>query len=523
VIGTGPNGLVAANLLADAGWSVVALEAAATPGGGVRSAELTAPGFVNDRCSAFYPLSVDPSPLSRLRLEEHGLRWRHAPVVLAHVAPGLPAAVISRDLDATAASVERHAAGDGQRWREGYAQWRRHGPDLLRAVFTPFPPVRPALSTLRRLGPGDALRLARRMLLSADQLGAELFRGEGAKLLLAGCALHTDLGPAQALSGGYGWLLAMLAQQHGFPVPEGGAQRLADAMVARLAARGGTVVCAAPVTRVVVGHGRALGAGTADGRWYRARRAVLADIAAPALFLDLVGPAHLPPRFVEDLHRLRYDYATVKVDWALSGPVPWRDPALAGAGTLHVGVDLTGMSRFSAALATGALPEEMFLICGQMSTSDPSRSPAGTESFWAYTHVPQRPDWPADAVAEVAARMEAELARHAPGFGALVLARHVAGPRELERENPNLVGGAVGGGSSELYQQAFLRPVPGLGRADTPIDRLYLASAYAHPGGGVHGGPGANAARAALARYRLGAGYAAIMRGVHRRLYGSAN
>jgi len=498
---------------------VVALEAAATPGGAVRSAELTGPGFVNDRCSAFYPLSVDPTPLSRLGLGEYGLRWRHAPAVLAHLAPGLPAAVISRDLDATAASVERHAAGDGQRWREGYAEWLRLAPHLLRALFTPFPPVRPTLATLRRIGPGDALRLARRLVASAGQLGDEAFRGEGAKLLIAGCALHTDLGPADAGSGGYGWLLAMLAQQHGFPVPEGGAQRLTDAMVARLAARGGTVACAAPVTRVVVGHGRALGVGTADGRWYRARRAVLADVAAPALYLDLVGAGHLPSGLVADLGRMRYDHATVKVDWALSGPVPWRDPAAAGAGTLHVGVDLAGMSRFASTVSVGEVPDELLLICGQMSTCDPTRSPAGTETLWAYTHVPLRPAWPADAVAEVAARMEAVLERHAPGFGARVLARHVAGPEELERENPNLVGGSLGGGTSAVYQQAFLRPVPGLGRADTPIDRLYLASAAAHPGGGVHGGPGANAARAALARDRWGLGYAAAIRGAHRLLY----
>jgi len=520
VIGTGPNGLVAANLLADAGWDVVALEAAATPGGGVRSAALTAPGFVNDVCSSFYPLAAQPAPLGRLGLTDFGLRWRHAPAVLAHVAPDLPAAVLSRDLDATAESVERHAAGDGQRWRDLYAYWRLVAPPLLDALFTPFPPVRPGARLLRRLGPGGALRVGRQMLLSANQLGAQWFRGQGAPLLIAGCALHTDLGPGEAASGGFGWLLAMRGQEHGFPVPEGGAGRLTDALVARLASRAGQVVCGATVDRVVVGGGRALGVGTRDGRWYRAHRAVLADVAAPALYLDLVGPAHLPGRLVEDVRRMRLDHATVKVDWALSRPVPWRDPAVAGAGTVHVGVDLAGMSRCAGSLSAGAVPDELFLICGQLTTCDPSRSPAGTESFWAYTHVPQRPDWPAAAVAEVADRMTAQLERHAPGFTDAVLARHVAGPADLERENPNLVGGALIGGSAAVYQQGPLRPVPGLGRADTPIDRLYLASAYAHPGGGVHGGPGANAARAALARDRWGGLYAGPVRGAHRLLYG---
>ena len=520
VIGTGPNGLVAANLLADAGWDVVALEAAATPGGAVRSGELTAPGFVNDLCSSFYPLAGDPAPLHRLGLTDYGLRWRHAPAVLAHLAPDLPPTVLHRDLAATAASVERHAAGDGQRWRDLYGQWRQVGGPLLAALFTPFPPIRPGARMLRRLGPGEALRLARRMVLSAAQLGQEAFRGEGAQLLIAGCALHTDLGPADAASGGYGWLLAMLGQQNGFPVPQGGAQRLTDALVTRLAGRGGRVTCGAPVDRVVVAHGRALGAGTRDGRWYRARRAVLADVAAPALYLDLVGAQHLPGRLVDDLHRMRYDYATVKVDWALSRPVPWRDAEVAGAGTVHLGMDLARMAHHAASLQAGEVPAELFLICGQLSTADPTRSPAGTETFWAYTHLPQRDTWPAGAVAEVADRMAAQLERYAPGFADAVLARHVAGPQELERENPNLVGGSLIGGTSAVSQQAFLRPVPGLGRADTPIDRLYLASAAAHPGGGVHGGPGANAARAALARDRWGSLYAGPVRGAQRLIYG---
>ena len=316
VVGTGPNGLVAANLLADAGWDVVAVEAAATPGGGVRSAPLTAPGFVNDVCSAFYPMAGEPSPLHRLGLTDFGLRWRHAPAVLAHLAPDLPPVILHRDLDATAASVDSFAPGDGQRWRELYAHWQRVGPGVLDALFTPFPPVRPAARLVRRIGPGAAVRLARQMVLSVGQFGREWFRGQGGPLLMAGCALHTDLGPADAASGSFGWLLTMLGQQRGFPVPEGGAQRLTDALVARLAARGGTVVCDAMVDRVVVGRGRALGVGTRDGRWYRARRAVLADVAAPSLYLDLVGEQHLPGRLVDDVRRIRYDHATVKVDWA---------------------------------------------------------------------------------------------------------------------------------------------------------------------------------------------------------------
>jgi phytoene dehydrogenase-like protein len=245
-----------------------------------------------------------------------------------------------------------------------------------------------------------------------------------------------------------------------------------------------------------------MGVRTADGRDLRARRAVLADVTAPALFLDLVGAAALPSRLVDDLSHFRWDGATVKIDWALRTPIPWPNPAVSGAGTVHLGADLNGLSRYAARLATDEVPADPFLLLGQMTTADPSRSPAGTESAWAYTHLPHREQWKADEIAEHVERMEAVIERQAPGFRDLIVARHVFAPGDLEHENPSLVGGALAGGTAAAFQQLFLRPVPGLGRADTPIDRLFLASASAHPGGGVHGAPGANAARAALARDR---------------------
>jgi phytoene dehydrogenase-like protein len=262
-------------------------------------------------------------------------------------------------------------------------------------------------------------------------------------------------------------------------------------------------VTGAAVDRVVVGRGTALGVRCADGRHWRARRAVVADVPAPALYLDLVGASHLPPRLVEDLRRFRWDPATLKVDWALSGPVPWTAAPARRAGTLHLAADMGDLLDFSAALAGGRLPQRPYLIAGQMTTSDPSRSPAGTESMWAYTHVP----WPSGDMAAHVERVESVVEAQAPGFGRLVVGRHVeVHPR-----------GAVNGGTAAAWQQLTFRPVPGLGRADTPVDRLYLAGAGAHPGGGVHGAPGANAARAALARSRLltGDAYAAAVRSAH--------
>ncbi|MBO4210620.1 phytoene desaturase family protein, partial [Micromonospora echinofusca] len=234
-------------------------------------------------------------------------------------------------------------------------------------------------------------------------------------------------------------------------------------------------------------------------------------------FLDLVGAAVLPPRLVEDLAHFRWDGSTLKVDWALSGPVPWANPAVAGAGTVHLGADVDGLTRYAAALACGELPADPFLLVGQMTTADPTRSPAGTESLWSYTHLPFRRDWRAADLAGHVERMEEVLEGYAPGFRSRIVGRYVAGPAELEERNPSLVGGALGGGTAAAYQQLFLRPVPGLGRPDTPVDRLFLASASAHPGGGVHGGPGANAARAALARDR------ALTGGLYRQVVEAGN
>ena len=521
VIGAGHNGLVAANLLADAGWDVQVIEATPEPGGAVRSGFVTAPGYLSDLFSSFYPLGYASPILKGLRLDQHGLRWTHAPDVLTHLLPDGRAATINRDLATTMASMEQFAPGDGERWSHAYDDWREVSDQMVKLLFTPFPPVVDGIDLVRRLRVSGSLRLARRLVLSVRQLGSELFSGEGAQLALAGCALHTDLSPEDAGGGVYGWLLAMLGQEYGWPVPVGGAQKITDSLVSRLEQRGGRIEYNAPVERVLVARGRAMGVRTADGRDWRARRAVVADVPAPALYLDLVGERWLPSRFVEDLAHFRWDGATVKVDWAVSAPIPWKNPAASGSGTVHLGADMNGLTRYAAALATGEMPRNPFLLLGQMTTADPSHSPAGTESVWSYTHLPHRQDWSADDIAAHVARMEAVLEDHAPGFGRLVVGRNVFSPADMQREDPSLVGGALGGGTAAAFQQLFLRPIPGLGRPDTPVDRLYLASASAHPGGGVHGAPGNNAARAALARDRAltGALYRRVIDTAHRAIY----
>ncbi|WP_028048291.1 NAD(P)/FAD-dependent oxidoreductase [Cellulomonas sp. URHD0024] len=498
VIGAGPNGLVAANALVDAGWDVLVLEEQDTPGGAVRTDEVIRPGFHTDLFSAFYPLAAASPVLEGLNLGDHGLHWVHAPTVLAHALDDGRAAVLHRGADDTAAGLDEFAPGDGDAWLRMVEAWRTIRDPLLDALFTPLPPAVALLRLLRRTGIAGALDLARIGVLPVRRLADENFRGEGGGLLLAGNAMHADVPPDAAGSGVFGWLLAMLGQDVGFPVPQGGAGALAGALVRRLEAAGGRVRTGTRVDRVVVSAGRAVGVRTADGRRVRARRAVVADVTAPSLYLDLVGREHLPARLTRDLERFQWDHPTFKVNWAVGQPVPWTAEAARQAGTVHLGRDMRGFVDMAADLSLGRVPEPPFLLFGQMTTADPARSPLGTESAWAYTHVPRGTDWSQAEVEAQVERMESTVERVAPGFRDAVVGRHVQSPADLERANRSLAGGAVNGGTSAIHQQLVFRPTTGLGRPETPVPGLYLASASAHPGGGVHGACGWNAARAAL-------------------------
>ena len=512
-IGAGHNALVAANLLAERGWSVLVLEAEPDPGGAVRSGEITEPGFTSDRFSSFYPLAAASPVIGSLELERHGLRWRRSPLAVAHPQPDGTCAAISQDLDETAASLERFAPGDGAAWRDLYADWLRAGGPFMDALLHPFPPLRGAARLATTLGPGGLLRFLRFALLPVRRLGEERFRGDGGPWLLAGNALHADFAPESAGSGLFGWVLCGLAQQHGFPTVEGGAGRLTAALVDRLRAHGGRLECGTRVDRVLVRRGTAVGVRTADGREITAGRAVLAGTIAPTLYRDLVGEEHLPRSLVDDLRAFQRDSATVKVDWSLDGPIPWTAADARRAATVHVADGLDDLTRTSAQLARGLVPDRPYLVMGQYSMADETRQPPGKETAWAYTHVPQRVkgdaggelggDWDERDAERFAARVEAQVERRAPGFRALIRARHIATPRTLEAANSNLLGGGVNQGTAQIHQQLVFRPTPGLGRAETPIGRLFLAGASAHPGGGVHGAPGANAARAAVRPTRL--------------------
>ena len=502
VIGAGPNGLVAANVLADAGWSVDVLEAEEEPGGAVRTAELIEPGFRNDIFSAFYPLAAASPAFRRLELERYGLEWCHGPLVLAHPTLDGSCAVLSRDLDVTAASLDGFAAGDGDSWRALMRVWERAADAVLEGMVTPMPPVRPTLRLAARLGPRGFADVARVGAMGVRRFADEHFRGAGAARLLAGNALHADLSPELPPGAFYGWLLCSLGQTVGFPFPRGGASSLTHALVRRLESRGGRVTCGARVEEVVVRRGRAEGVRTSDGRDVSARRAVLADVSAPALYLRLLSRGQTPGRVLRGLRRFEWDWPTFKVDWTLDGRVPWAAEEARGAPVVHVTEGVDELSEWAADLHRGLVPAKPFLVFGQYAVGDPTRSPAGKDTAWAYTHLPHR--WDALDANAFADLIEKRIEALAPGFRALVRGRHVLTPAGLESRDANLVNGALNGGTAQLHQQLIFRPTTGLGRPETGIRRLYLASASAHPGGGVHGGPGAIAARAALGAWRLG-------------------
>ena len=508
VIGAGPNGLVAAIVLADAGWSVLVLEANDEPGGAVRSGSITSPGFVNDLYSAFYPLTAASPVMNDLHLEDHGLQWTHAPTVLAHPRTNQRAVILDREIERTAACLEVNAPGDGGRYQQMMADWAQIGGPFVSALLRPFPPLRHIARLTAKAGAAGTADLARLSLLTVRRMMKEEFVGEAAGLLFAGNALHADFTPDTAGSALFGWLLVCLAQQYGFPVPVGGAASLTAALVRRAESSGVRIECGQRVGRIDIQAGRAVGVTTTDGTAVAAT-VVLADCHAQDLMLHLVGSERLSSKYLERIRRFQPAAATFKVDWALDRTVPWTDPCVREAGTVHIAESLDELTVSASQLAMGQVPDHPFLILGQMTTADPTRSPAGTESLWAYTHVPQhiRADagsqditsaWTETDTVRFAERIEQRIEEMAPGFTSRIKARSVFSPHDLERANANLVGGDINGGTAQLHQQLVFRPVSGMSRPETPIKGLFLASASAHPGGGVHGACGANAAHAAM-------------------------
>jgi phytoene dehydrogenase-like protein len=463
VVGSGPNGLAAAIVLARAGLKTVLREAQTTLGGGLRSSELTLPGYTHDVCSAVHPLALSSPFFRSLPLGEFGLEWIQPGSALAHPLDDGTAVMLERSIDATADGLGQ----GGRDWRSLHApfveRWDALAPDVLAPpLHFPHNPLLMARFGLTAVRPATTV--------------ARGLRGARAQALFAGNAAHSFLPLETAGTAAFGLLLSVTGHAVGWPVPRGGSQRLADALLACFRSLGGDVQPSAPVEQLDE---------------LRGVRIVMLDLG-PWQVARLAGD-RLPARYRRALERYRYGAAAFKLDWALDGPVPWRAPECARAATVHLGGTLEEIAASEAAHARGEVHERPFVLFVQPTLFDPSRAPAGRHTAWAYCHVPN--GWTRD----ITDRIERQVERYAPGFRDRILARSVLTPAELERRNANLEGGDINGGMMDL-PQVFARPVARPVPYRTPLPGVYICSASTPPGGGVHGMGGYHAARAALAR-----------------------
>jgi phytoene dehydrogenase-like protein len=451
VIGSGPNGLAAAIMLARAGRLVTAYEAEALIGGGTRSAELTLPGFIHDICSAVHPMAVSSPCFEQFPLSAHGLHWIHPDAPLAHPLDDGPAIMLERSVDATA----RNLGGDGNTWRR-----------LMEPLAAGWADLRHDVLAVPRL-PRHPLLMARfglHAIRSARGLADGLFRGERARALWAGLAAHSVMPLEAPASAAIGLALGAAGHAVGWPIPRGGSQRIADALAGYFRSMGGEIVNETRVTSLPDAP------------------LVLCDIA-PRQLLALAGD-RLPERYRAALARYRYGPGVFKMDFALHGPIPWRAQECLRAATVHLGGTFDEI-----AACEGNHAGRPFVLLAQPSLFDSTRAPEGKHTVWAYCHVPN------GSTADMSGAIESQIERFAPGFGERILARNAMPPAEVERHNANLIGGDIAGGANDL-RQLFLRPTPGLYK--TPLRGVFLCSSSTPPGGAVHGMCGYYAARAAL-------------------------
>jgi phytoene dehydrogenase-like protein len=463
IVGSGPNGLAAAIALARSGRSVLVLERESEIGGGTRSAELTLPGFVHDVCSAVHPMGILSPFLSQLPLAEHGLEWIRPIASVAHPMDDGEAVMLYRSLEETRASIGRDGAAYARLIEPLLAAPRELLVDILAPLRIPDHPLR-------------MLQFGVRAIWSANRLARLVFREERARALFAGCAAHSILPLTQPLTSALGLIFCLTAHVEDWPVARGGSHAITRALASYLRSLGGVIETEHPVERL---------SDVPDSR------VVLFD-TSPRQLCEIARDA-LPAGYRRRLSRYRYGPGVFKVDWALDGPIPWRDPRCLEASTVHVGGTLEEISASERDMFRGRHVEKPFLILCQQSDFDPSRAPAGQRTGYAYCHVPH------GSGVDMTAPIEAQIERFAPGFRDRILARHTMDTAAFESYNPNYVGGAITGGVADL-SQLFTRPVARLDPYRTPNPRLYLCSAATPPGGGVHGQCGYWAAQSVLAR-----------------------
>jgi phytoene dehydrogenase-like protein len=467
VVGAGPNGLAAAITLAQARRSVVVYEAAETVGGGSRTKELTLPGFRHDVCAAIHPLGVGSPFFRTLPLDRYGLEWVYPPAPLAHpLDDGV--AVLERSLSAMEASLGKQ---DAAAWLGLFTPFVEEWESLAQGILGP---LRPGFQLAHPLISLRMARFAVSALQPARMLAERTFHGERARALFGGMAAHAMLPLERPVSAAIALVLGTLGHVFGWPFPKGGSQAFVDALAAHLRSLGGEIVTGVEVTSL---------------RELPSARAVLFDVT-PRQVLRIAGDA-LPEGYRQRLGTYRYGPGVFKIDYALDGPIPWKDGACARAGTVHLGGTLEEIASAEQGASRGIISERPFVLLAQQSLFDPTRAPEGKHTAWAYCHIPN------GCEVDMTARIEAQIERFAPGFRDRILARHMLNPAQMERYNANYIGGDINGGMQDLGQ-LFTRPVARLDPYATPNKAIYLCSSSTPPGGGVHGMCGYYAARSAL-------------------------
>ena len=462
VTGSGPNGLAAAIEMARSGCAVTLFESADTVGGGTRTAELTLPGYRHDICSAIHPLAASSPFFRQLPLERHGLQWITPPAALAHPFDDGTAALLMREIPATVETLDpRDAKAYAQLLAPLKESWQQIAPDLLAPLGLPVHPV-----LMARFG----LHAVR----SARGLAQHTFQGERARALFAGMSAHSFLPLEKAATAAFGLILATLGHVTGWPVAAGGSGSISQALADHFISLGGRIVTGTPVATL---------------EQFPVGAVILMDVT-PRQLLGIAG-TRLSSGYRRRLEAYRYGPGVFKVDWALSGPIPWQASACARAATVHIGGTMEEIAAAESEVWRGGHPERPFVLVAQQSLFDPSRAPAGKHTGWAYCHVPNGSRF------DMTRRIEAQIERFAPGFRDLILARHVRDTAGYQLYNGNFVGGDINGGVQDLHQ-ILARPVAGTRPYATSDAGIFICSSSTPPGGGVHGMCGYHAARCAI-------------------------